>query len=161
VCHEDTDECLSGDTDSDGDGILDGSDNCLETPNGPDLGTCTSGVIGTTCLIDAECGIDGLCSITQEDTYPPGGNGIGDACDCEADFTCNGNVDAADVSAFLADFGRSTFFNPCTNALPCMGDFACDVDVDAADVDKLLEDFGRSDFFNPCPACIAGDWCVY
>ena len=29
----------------------------------------------------------------QEDTYPPGGNGIGDACECEGDFDCDGNVD--------------------------------------------------------------------
>ncbi|MCK5011772.1 MAG: sulfatase-like hydrolase/transferase, partial [Deltaproteobacteria bacterium] len=28
----------------------------------------------------------------QKDTYPPGGNGIGDACDCEGDFNCDGNV---------------------------------------------------------------------
>ena len=29
----------------------------------------------------------------QEDTYPPGGNGIGDACDCESDLDCDGDVD--------------------------------------------------------------------
>jgi hypothetical protein len=118
--------------DSDSDGVFDNEDNCINTPNPG-----------------------------QEDTFPPQGNGIGDACDCEADFTCNGNVDAADVGAFLADFGRSTFFNPCINAAPCNGDFDCNGSVDALDVSKFLEDFGRSLFNNPCPACVAGDWCVY
>jgi hypothetical protein len=118
--------------DFDGDGVFDNEDNCIDTPNPG-----------------------------QEDTSPPQGNGIGDACDCEGDFNCDGNVDAVDVDAFLADFGRSTFFNPCTNNDPCQGDFDCNVNVDAADVDKFLEDFGRSQFFDPCPACIPGNWCVY
>jgi len=97
----------------------------------------------------------------QLDTYPPQGNNIGDACDCESDFDCSGGVDANDVTAFLTDFGRSTFFNPCTNAVPCNGDVDCNANVDANDVTMFLEDFGRSQFFNPCPACVAGDWCVY
>jgi hypothetical protein len=160
ACDEETDTCVD-DTDSDGDGISDLEDNCLETPNGPNLGTCTSGTTGTTCVVDGECGSGGFCSTNQEDTYPPDGNGIGDACDCEADFNCDGNVDATEVDAFLADFGRSTFFEPCTNADPCNGDFDCNVSVDALDVSKFLEDFGRSIFNNPCPACVAGDWCVY
>jgi aminopeptidase N len=97
----------------------------------------------------------------QEDTYPPGGNGIGDACDCESDFNCDGNVDADDVRPFLDDFGRSTYNNPCTNTSSCNGDFNCDVNVDADDVTKFLEDFGRSHYNNPCPNCVAGTWCVY
>ena len=118
--------------DSDSDGVFDNEDNCIDTPNPG-----------------------------QEDTFPPDGNGIGDACDCEADFNCDVNVDAADVDAFLTDFGRSTFNNPCTNGNPCNGDFDCNVNVDAADVSKFLEDFGRSVFNNPCPACVPGAWCVY
>ena len=97
----------------------------------------------------------------QEDTFPPQGNGIGDACDCEADFNCDGNVDAVDVGLFLDHFGRNAFFNPCTNENPCHGDVLCDTDVDATDVNNFLEDFGRSQFFNPCPACVSGDWCNY
>ena len=89
----------------------------------------------------------------QEDTYPPGGNGIGDTCECEGDFDCNGNVDADDVILFLADFGRSLFNNPCTGINDCNGDTSCDGDVDSDDVLKLLEDFGRSQYNNPCPAC--------
>ena len=130
VCNEGSDECLSGD--SDGDGILDGSDNCRETFNPG-----------------------------QEDTYPPQGNNIGDACDCECDFDCDSDVDADDVETFLADFGRFQFNNPCANDDPCNGDSDCDTDVDADDVEKFLEDFGRFQFNNPCPPCELGDWCVY
>jgi hypothetical protein len=134
---EDTDNSGIGDAcndsiDADGDEWEDSFDNCLNTPNP-----------------------------NQEDTYPPQGNSIGDACDCECDFDCSGGVDATDVTAFLVDFGRSPFFNPCTNASPCNGDVDCNVNVDADDVTMFLQDFGRSQFFNPCPACVAGDWCVY
>ena len=97
----------------------------------------------------------------QEDTYPRGGNGIGDACDCEGNFDCDGDVDADDVEKFLADFGRFQFNNPCANDNQCNGDCECDGDVDADDLEKLLEDFGRFQFNNPCPACVAEDWCVY
>jgi hypothetical protein len=131
ACDEETDTCVD-DTDSDGDGIPDIQDNCPDTSNAG-----------------------------QEDTFPPDGNGIGDACDCECDFDCSGGVDAADVDAFLTDFGRSAFNNPCTNEAPCNGDSNCDSNVAADDVDKFLEDFGRSVFNNPCPACVPGAWCVY
>jgi hypothetical protein len=150
--------------DIDCDGTADLDDNCAETRNGPVAGTCTSGDIGKGCRDDEWCGPledPGICSMDQDDSFPPLGNDIGDACDCEADFDCNGNVDATDVDLFLFDFGRSTFFNPCTNDDPCNGDFDCNVNVDADDVTKFLEDFGRSLFNNPCPACVAGTWCIY
>jgi hypothetical protein len=101
----------------------------------------------------------------QEDTYPPDGNGIGDACDCEADFDCSTGVDAEDVVSFLFDFGRSPFNNPCTNERFCYGDFDCNGAVDADDVTMFLEDFGRSQYNNPCPAvigvCEMENWCSY
>ncbi|MBA7494398.1 hypothetical protein ES702_04973 [subsurface metagenome] len=97
----------------------------------------------------------------QEDTYPLDGNGIGDACDCEGNFDCDQDVDAEDVTSFLADFGRDQYYNPCTNERWCYGDFECDGDVDADDVTKFLEDFGRDQYYLPCPPCVAGDWCVY
>ena len=114
---------------------------------------------------DAICGDIDNCPNTpnpnQEDNYPPGGNSIGDACECEADFDCNGNVDAVDIIHFLWDFGRGTYYDPCTNARWCYGDFDCNRAVDADDVSKFLEDFGRSQYFNPCPACVVRDWCSY
>jgi len=97
----------------------------------------------------------------QEDTYPPGGNGIGDACDCEADFNCDGKVSAADITPFVDDYGRNQYYNPCTNEDPCNGDFDCDGNVDATDVAIFSEDFGRNQYNNPCPACEVGDWCEY
>jgi hypothetical protein len=118
--------------DVDGDGVLAYDDNCPNTPNP-----------------------------NQADTYPPGGNGVGDACECEADFDCNGNVDAVDASNFLLDFGRGAYYDPCTNDWWCYGDFDCNGSVDAEDVSKLLEDYGRGQYSNPCPACEAGNWCNY
>jgi hypothetical protein len=40
---------------------------------------------------------------------------------CTADFDCNGNVDADDVTTFLSQFGRSPFNNPCPDCYdsPC------------------------------------------
>jgi hypothetical protein len=123
---------VSPNEDLDNDGIPNDEDNCPGTPNQD-----------------------------QEDTYPPQGNGIGDACDCECDFNCDGNVDGADAGDFLLHFGRSIYFNPCTNADPCNGDVDCNTAVDGFDVSAFLEDFGRSQYFNPCPQCEVGNWCVY
>jgi len=135
-CYDDSDVAaylLIDLADSDSDGVGDACDNCSSTPNPG-----------------------------QEDTYPPQGNGIGDACDCEANFDCDTDVDANDVTAFLTDFGRSIYNNPCTNENQCQGDFSCDGDVDATDVTKFLEDFGRSQYNNQCPLCTSGTpWCVY
>lgn len=149
--------------DSDVDGLYDDQDNCPGWPNANGNGTCVDGPHkGDACASYADCGgQDYPCSDDQEDTYPPGGNGIGDACDCESDFNCDGNVDADDVTPFLDDFGRSQFNDPCTNPDQCSGDFNCDGNVASDDVAKFLEDFGRSKFNNPCPWCVAGDWCTY
>ena len=97
----------------------------------------------------------------QEDSFPPAGTGVGDACECEVDFNCDRNVDATDVNAFLVDFGRNQFNNICSNAIPCNGDVNCDANVDATDVTNFLGDFGRNQFNNPCPSCVAGPWCQY
>jgi len=96
----------------------------------------------------------------QEDTYPPQGNGIGDACDCEGDFDCDGDVDTDDIREFLLDFGRNPYNDPCTNDW-CNGDFNCDGAVASNDATKMIEDFGRNLYNNPCPVCEVGDWCSY
>lgn len=175
---------LDTDDDAIDDNFLGEEDNCPLTPNGPGLGTCSSGTIGALCTSHDECGDNGFCSMNQEDTdndgkgdvcdncpttpnpdqedtFPPQGNGIGDACECEADFDGDQDVDADDLTTLLEDFGREEYYQPCTNEEPCSGDFDCDADVDANDVDKLLEDFGREEFYNPCPACVMEDWCSY
>ncbi|MBW2182696.1 MAG: sulfatase-like hydrolase/transferase [Deltaproteobacteria bacterium] len=98
----------------------------------------------------------------QKDTYPPGGNGIGDACDCEGDFNCDGNVNALDAAFISGWFKKRTkLSNPCTNENPCYGDFDCDGDVDNDDKAIFYADFGRSKNNNPCPPCEVEEWCSY
>lgn len=162
LCDETAQECVPCFDDSDCDGVPDGSDNCVETPNGPDGGACTLGSSGDPCLEHCDCSVsNGYCSMTQEDSYPPEGNNLGDACDCEGNFDCDQDVDGSDAQFFKSDFGRSGFNNPCTDANPCYGDFDCDGDVDGSDAQIFKTDFGRSNFSNPCPPCVVGTWCSY
>ncbi len=145
--------------DFDSDGLYDDQDNCPGIQNANGNGTCVDGPNkGKACESYVDCGgQDYPCSDNQEDTFPPPlGNDIGDACDCEADFNCDGNVDGGDVGDFIDHFGRSQYFNPCSNEVPCFGDFNCDHNVDGGDVGKFIEDFGRSQYFNPCPVCVPG-----
>jgi len=80
---------------------------------------------------------------------------------CEGDFNCDTDVDAGDVTLFLADFGRSIYYRPCSNPDPCNGDFNCDKDVDAGDMTVFLQDYGRSLWSDPCPPCATQFDCVY
>ncbi len=98
---------------------------------------------------------------SQQDTYPPGGNGVGDACECEGDFNNNGSIDAQDISVFKADCGRNVWVNPCTNAAPCASDFDCNGSVDRYDIRIFLEDTGRNVYSNPCPDHGSGYRCSY
>lgn len=111
-------------------------------------------------ISDGEDNCPDIYNPFQEDNYPQGGNGIGDACECEADFDCDGDVDAVDTGLF-EDFGRNTYNDPCSDGNPCNGDFDCDEDVDGDDVAKLKEDIGRNMYYHPCPSCTEGDWCTY
>jgi subtilisin family serine protease len=114
---------------------------------------------------------DGLCGDTdncphhynplQEDIFPPQGNGIGDVCECEGDFRCDGDVDGSDASVFKFHFGRAISHYPCDEFDPCRGDFACDGDVDGTDAILFKSDFGRNVFNSPCPACVMAEWCRY
>ena len=97
----------------------------------------------------------------QEDTYPPQGNEIGDACDCEGNFDCDEDCDGSDAATFKIDFGRSSFNNPCEGGDLCNGDFDCDNDCDGTDAALFKQDFGRSQYNDPCPACETGMWCLY
>jgi hypothetical protein len=102
--------------------------------------------------------------MAQEDAYPPGGNDIGDACECEGNFNCSADqdVDGSDAALFKTDFGRSAIVHSCTAGETCNGDFDCDRDVDGSDASLFKADFGRSSMQNSCPVCAAGmDWCGY
>ena len=80
--------------DRDTDGIIDGMDNCLNVPNAPLLGTCMEVYnnvfrsAGETCLNDGDCAEAEICDLFQMDLNGVG-NGIGDACECIADFDCD------------------------------------------------------------------------
>ena len=66
-------------TDSDSDGLENPNDNCPRVPNGPVLGTCTTGdSMGKTCTSDGDCGAGGFCSMDQEDADL---DDVGDTCD--------------------------------------------------------------------------------
>jgi len=95
-----TNNPLQEDTDDDGKGST--CDNCPYTPNGPIMGTCIAGdYIGDNCTDNATCGVEGFCSMNQEDSdYDT----FGDACD---ECSNNGNCDDA---------------HPCTDDI-------CDIDV--------------------------------
>ena len=157
VCDTDPDDPNYPDTliDSDTDGIGDACDNCSDEPN-PNQENGDSDLIGDIC---DNCPND--FNPTQEDNYPPQGNEIGNACDCEGNFDCDEDCDGTDAATFKADFGRSIFSNPCETGNTCNGDFDCDGDCDGTDAAGFKVDFGRSSFNNPCPACVVGEWCSY
>ena len=160
--------------DSDSDNWGDACDNCPRVSNADQEDT-DGDTIGNACDpcphdYDNDSDADGLCGDVdncpgttnplQEDSYPPQENGIGDACECEADFMCDGDVDGSDASMFKFHFGRSLTHYQCTALDPCRGDFNCDGDVDGTDAVLFKQDFGRSSMQNPCPACASqGPWC--
>ena len=115
------------------------------------------------CFIDCMDNCVGTNNPEQQDSYPPQGNGIGDACDCEGNFNSSEDqdVDGSDAALFKADFGRSVITEPCTGESPCNGDFNCDGDADGTDASLFKADFGRSSMQNPCPMCVVGQWCSY
>ena len=142
----------------DSDGAGDVCDNCPVHPNAALIGTCVKQhnptlvlVIGGDCVADEECtGPSEFCDLLQLDSNS---NGQGDICECEGNFNCDDDVDGSDAIIFKEEFGRSPFFNPCTEENPCPADFDQDGDVDGSDALKFKEDFGRSEFDNPCPPC--------
>jgi len=174
---EDTDGSGVGDAcndeiDADADEWENSFDNCPNAYNPLQI-DCDSDGAGDMCDDDTidhdDDGVDTACdncpsasNANQLDTYPPDGNGIGDACDCEGNLNCDGDVDGSDAATFKTGFGRSMHLNPCTAERPCPCDFDCDHDCDGVDAVLVKQDFGRSAMQNPCPVCVAGEeWCSY
>jgi len=116
ICSMNQEKVCGDGKDFDGDGVLNNEDNCP-------------------CIKNPN----------QEDTYPPGGNGCGDACECIGDLDKDGEVGIRDVSLFKNDFGKKN----CTQRNPCKSDFDCDGDVDDEDYLVLKENIGRMN----CAAC--------
>ena len=201
------------DPDDDDDGVDDFEDNCPDIPNGV-FGTCKSGYfIGEGCIVDYVCGLDGLCSMDQEDTdndglgdlcdpdadgdgilndlddcpfdpdndidnddicggvdncpdhynpdqldtYPPGGNGCGDACECLGDFDGSGDVGGFDAILFKENFLRKD----CSELLPCSGDFDCDGFVDGTEAVLFKDNFLSKDCPTHCDPSGSENWCEY
>ena len=151
------DECT--DTDSDGYGnpgfpnTCD-EDNCPATPNGPELGLCAqteSGVYRYSlkeCTSDIDCveqwGTSWTCLKNQEDNYPEGGNGRGDACEwCFADLNGDGKVSPGDAMIFLEEWKRKD----CSGEDPCQADIDGDGKVYPGDTMILLKEWKRTE----CP----------
>jgi hypothetical protein len=122
-------------------------------------GICNAGESASNCSGSDNCA--STPNAGQEDTYPPQGNGCGNACECEGNFDGDADQDGTDAFTFKQDFGRSIILNPCTEASECNGDFLCDHDVDGTDAFEFKKDFGRGTFLNPCPDCATVPWCVY
>jgi hypothetical protein len=106
-------------SDEDRDGIPNEEDNCPKHPNGPELGTCVNtmgdsmtftGRTLVSCTWGGQCKDNEVCQMEQRDYNS---NGIGDVCECEGDFDCDGDVDGTDAAFFKTDFGRSVFSIPC------------------------------------------------
>ena len=95
--------------------------------------------------IDYEDNCPDVYNPDQKDTYPPGGNGIGDACECNTDFDCNQKVDLADVAILKQEFSRTD----CSELDPCFPDCNGDGKVDLIDLVIMKTEFLRTD----CPAC--------
>jgi len=143
-------------------------DNCPDNSN-PGQENTDQDTLGNACDLDddnddLEDSMDNCPLVpnpNQDDSCPPEGNGIGDACECESDFDCDGDVDGTDATTFKLYFGRNLLFYPCDEINPCRGDFDCDQDCDGTDAALFKQDFGRSGFYNPCPVCVVGEWCLY
>ena len=179
---DDEDNCPMDDNlgqeDEDGDGMGDVCDTCTDTDSdgfgnpGFPVNTCTADNCPDVANPsqadgDGDC-IGDACDPQPEvydpsavDSYPPGGNDCGNACECEGNFDIDNNVDGSDASAFKRSYGRNSGNRECTNADPCKGDFLCDGDVDGSDASKFKSDFGRNSGNNPCPPCHTEPWCNY
>jgi len=151
----------------DGDGIGDSCDNCPLTPNGPDNGTCVKevGNIVTAIRVDehtVKCTDNSTCEIIFEESYCQkeqgdiNENGVGDACECYADFNGDGIVSTPDLDLFEAEYYY--LCDPtATNPVPptggcCYADGNNDGIVSTPDLDLFeAEYYYLCAVWDPCP----------
>ncbi len=133
--------------DTDLDGILDDVDNCVEVPNGPDLGTCVETVSDmisgtwTTCENDGDCGPTETCDMAQGDMNA---NGKGDACECYADSDCDSKINLSDLVLMKKEFQRGD----CATEF-CYANANGDGKVDLKDLVVMKAQFTKPD----CSSC--------
>ena len=126
--------------DNDYDGIFDDDDNCPETPNGPDGGTCADGDMGMFCMSNEECSAGGLCSMDQENIDD---DENGDVCDPDDDN--DGVLDDEDNCRITPNgpaLGACviTMGDDMVSSYQVEGSFiTCDEDADCADTGGICQ----------------------
>ncbi len=81
----------------------------------------------------------------QLDSYPPGGNGCGDACECHADCNADQKVNLTDLVTMKTEFNRTN----CAT-VPCQADCNYDGKVNLSDLVMMKSEFNRPG----CPVCL-------
>ena len=135
------DYCFQSSEDFDRDGIINPLDNCPETPNGMDIGTCTKTISGVVVGNDIACTNDGYCKDDETCQMEQGDwnqNGVGDVCECYADFNEDGRVDMSDIRIM-----RTEFYLNC-RITSCQTDIDGSEIVDFDDLLILRQNFGRT-----------------
>jgi len=140
--------------DTDGDGVPDGDDNCITTPNGPEGGTCVGGDLRSACMNSGDCVYGGSCSMNQEDENS---NGIGDACECENSSECDDGLFCNGIEGCVSDECVSGI-SPCDDGNSCTTD-PCD-EVNDSCLDKECTAISPEDSCCDDPVCEGIGLCV-
>jgi len=163
-----TPNLYASEDDIDNDGVVNALDNCMETPNGPSLGTCTNS--SELCTHTKECGIHGgICSMQQEDFD---NDGRGNVCD-----NCVPKANGASLGTCI---GGTNAGNTCFDQEECGGGFCsynqedfdnngigdvCEQDIDGdgiLDLDDNCESYPNGPILGTCISVKnAGTTCTY
>ena len=87
---------------------------------------------------------------------------MGDACDCEGDFNCDGSVDDRDARIFKRNQLKTCYsLNPCPHEDLCKDDFDCTGKIDGADEMLFKSALRQKSKQQPLPdMCRGGVVCV-